>query len=141
MPMFRLPIPVMAFVTAGLVACAASTPDDLGSSDATASAGDGLIAGTDVDATGDVPCSTGGGLPDETCPFSVQREGNGTGIVVITKPDGRTRSIFFERGTAIGYDVNEADPGAFSAAQQDDFTLVWIGAESYRIPDAVVTGD
>ena len=72
----------------------------------------------------------------------MQREGNGTGIVTVTvtKPDGLTRSIFFERGNAIGYDVNEADPGAFSATRRDDFTLVWIGSESYRIPDTVLTG-
>lgn len=41
-----------------------------------------------------------------SCPFGVEREGGGSGIVTVTKPDGRTRAIFFENGAATGYDVS-----------------------------------
>ena len=58
--MFRFSIPILAFATAGLVACTASTPANVGSLKETSSGGDGFIAGVDSDATGDVPCSTGG---------------------------------------------------------------------------------
>jgi hypothetical protein len=38
--------------------------------------------------------------------------------------------MFFESGKAIGYDVSEADPGAFSAEKQGDLS----GNERYEIP-------
>ncbi len=42
------------------------------------------------------------------CPFGVTREGNGSGIVTVTKPDGRTRAIFFRNGRATGVDTSKA---------------------------------
>jgi hypothetical protein len=57
------------------------------------------------------------------CPFGVTRKGNGTANVTIKKPDGRKRVIFFEKGKAIAYDVNQADPGAFSASKQSDLFM------------------
>jgi len=39
-----------------------------------------------------------------------------------------------------GYDVSEADPGAFSAEKQGDLTIVRIGNERYEISDAVILG-
>lgn len=58
----------------------------------------------------------------------------------MTKPDGRTRSIFFEKGNATGYDMSQADRGEFSAAKQGDLNVIRIGAERYEIPDAVISG-
>lgn len=68
------------------------------------------------------------------------REGGGSGRVTITKPDGRQRVIFFDKGRAIGYDQSQADRGAFSATRQGDSTLVHIGDERYEIIDAVLFG-
>ena len=101
---------------------------------------DALVPGTAYHATGSIPCSMGGGQPTGSCPFGVTRKGGGSGIVTVTKPDGRTRAIFFEKGEATGYDVSEADPGAFSASRQGDLSIVRIGDERYEIPDAVVSG-
>ena len=75
-----------------------------------------------------------------SCPFGVKREGNGSGIVTVTKPDSRTRAIFFEQGKAIGADTSSADPGEFSASRQGDSTTVRIGEERYEVPDAVIFG-
>ena len=101
---------------------------------------DAKVPGTDYHATGSVPCSMGGGQPTGTCAFGVKREGSGSGIMTITKPDGRTRSIFFEKGRATGADVSQADPGEFSASREDDLNIVRIGKERYEIPDAVISG-
>jgi hypothetical protein len=60
--------------------------------------------------------------------------------VTITKPDGRTRAVFFEGGRATGSDASQADGGAFRATRASDLTTVHIGAERYEIPDAVVQG-
>lgn len=101
---------------------------------------DALVPGTDYHATGSLPCAMRAGDPSGSCPFGVVREGGGSGMVVVTKPDGRTRAIFFENGEAIGADVSEADPGEFFSARDADTTIVRIGDERYEIPDAVLTG-
>jgi hypothetical protein len=103
-------------------------------------AGDAKVAGTDYHATGMVPCSMEGGNPKGSCAFGVQREGNGSGMVTVMKPDGRTRTIFFENGQATGYDESQADPAEFSASKESDLSIVRIGREVYEIPDAVIYG-
>jgi len=101
---------------------------------------DALVPGTPYHATGNVPCSMGGGQPTTSCPFGVTRSGNGSGAVTVTKPDGRTRVIFFENGRATGCDASQADPGEFRASREGDLSIVRIGAERYEIPDAVIQG-
>ena len=107
---------------------------------ASAPAGDAKVPGTDFHATGDIPCSMGGGQPTGQCPFGVKREGGGSGVVTVTKPDGRTRAIFFEQSRATGYDRSQADPGEFRASRQGDLSIIRIGRERYEIPDAVIFG-
>jgi hypothetical protein len=102
--------------------------------------GDAKVPGTDYHATGNIPCSMGGGQPTSSCPFGVKREGNGSGVVTVTKPDGRTRAIFFDNGRATGADTSQADPGKFSAAKQGDLNIIHVGQERYEIPDAVIFG-
>jgi len=118
---------------AGGGASAATPPSTIASTDA-------LVEGTGFHATGNVSCSMGVDQPAGSCPFGVTREGDGNGMVTITKPDGRKRVVFFEKGRAIGADVSEADPGEFSANREDDTTIVHIGSERYEIPNAVVMG-
>jgi len=103
-------------------------------------ANDALVEGTDYHATGNIPCAMGGDQPTGSCPFGVKRKGNGSGMVTVTKPDGRTRTIFFEDGSATGADTSEADPGKFSAEKKDDVSIVRIGEERYEIFDAVIFG-
>jgi hypothetical protein len=106
----------------------------------TAPSSDALVKGTDFHATGNIPCTVAVSQSTASCPFGVKREANGSGIVTITKPDGRTRAIFFEDGKAVGADVSEADPGDFKAEKQGDLSIVRIGRERYEIPDAVIFG-
>ena len=61
-------------------------------------------------------------------------------MVTLTKPDGRTRTIFFEEGKATGYDVSQADPGEFKATKEGDIYIIHIGQERYEIPEAVIFG-
>ncbi|HEY9657283.1 MAG TPA: hypothetical protein V6C65_02380 [Allocoleopsis sp.] len=101
---------------------------------------DALVPGTNYHATGNIPCSMGEGQPTTSCSFGVTREGNGNGSVTVTKPDGRTRLIFFQNGRAIGYDQSQADSGSFSTERQSDLNIIHIGQERYEIPDAVILG-
>lgn len=111
-----------------------------GGSAGAAAARDAKVAGTQYHATGDIPCSTAAGQPTGSCSFGVTREGHGTGMVTVTKPDGRTRTIFFKKGKATGYDQSQADTGKFSVKKQGDLSIIRIGQERYEIPDAVILG-
>jgi len=76
------------------------------------------------------------------CEFGVARAGGGYATVVITKPDGRTRAIFFHMGQPIGADTGQADGyGEFRAGKEVDLNLIRVGDERYEIPDVVVVGD
>jgi hypothetical protein len=101
---------------------------------------DAKVPGTNYHATGNVTCSMGNGQPAGSCPFGVTRRGNGSADVTVTKPDGRKRVIFFDKGKAIGADTSQADPGAFSASKQGDIYIIRIGKERYEIFEAVIFG-
>ena len=92
------------------------------------------------DATGYIPCAQSIGQPMIQCGFGVARAGSGYATVVIKKPDGNTRSIYFRMGKPIGADTSEADFGKFSATREGDLNFIRIGNERYEIPDAVVLG-
>ena len=101
---------------------------------------DALVPGTNYNATGNIQCYFGGEQNAISCLFGVVREGNGSGSVTITKPDGRTRTIFFEDGKALGYDQSQADNGKFSSKKEGDLFIINIGEERYEIPEAVIFG-
>jgi hypothetical protein len=92
------------------------------------------------DATGKLPCAPSVGQPMTQCDFGVARAGGGYATVVIKKPDGRARAIFFRMGKPVGADTSEADPGRFSAVRESDLNFIRIGDERYEIPAAVVVG-
>lgn len=93
------------------------------------------------DATGDLPCAQHAGQPMTQCGFGVARAGGGYATVLITKPDGRTRTIFFRMGKPIGTDSSEADGGSeFRTTRENDLNFIRVGNERYEIPDAVVLG-
>ena len=97
--------------------------------------GDALVPGTNYHATGNINCYPGG-----SCPFGVRREGNGSGMVTVTRLDGRTRTIYFSNGRATGYDQSQADTGRLESFKQGDMNMINIGQEHYEIPDAVIFG-
>lgn len=93
------------------------------------------------DATGKLPCAQAAGQPMSECAFGVARAGGGYATVVVTRPDGRTRAIFFRMGRPLGADTSQADGyPEFSATKESDLNLIRIGGERYEIPDAVILG-
>ena len=61
--------------------------------------------------------------------------------VVVTKPDGVKRAIFFIDGTANSADTSQAGGyGEFKVKRESDLNLIRVGEERYEIPDAVITG-
>ena len=93
------------------------------------------------DATGDIPCAQSKGQPMGQCPFGVARDGGGSATVVVTRPDGRKRAIFFEKGKATSADLSQADGNmTFRATKEADLYKIQAGDERYEIPEAVIFG-
>lgn len=110
---------------------AASGPDD-----------SALRAGKgEFDATGKVPCAQLPGQPMMQCKFGVARSGGGYASVVVERPTGASRTIYFRMGKAVGADTSEADgSNTFRVSRESDLHNIRVGSERYEIPDAVVLG-
>jgi hypothetical protein len=107
---------------------------------------DARVEGTDFNATAELPCATDGGEPKLRCKAGVKRKWgeDGATIVVVTKPDGGTRSLYFKETEATGADSAEADGSAayaFKAVRAGDETRISFGPERYVVPDVFVVGD
>ena len=50
------------------------------------------------------------------CEFGVALAGGGYATVVIKKPDGRSRAIFFRMGRPVGADTSEAEGAYYTRA-------------------------
>lgn len=93
------------------------------------------------DATGPLPCAFAPGQPMGQCEFGVARAGGGYATVVVKKPDGRTRAIFFRMGRPLGADVAQSEGRRdFRATKEGDLHRIRVGNERYEIPDAVILG-
>ncbi|MGJ3265071.1 MAG: SH3 domain-containing protein [Salinarimonas sp.] len=102
---------------------------------------DAIDPQTGYNATGQVECYAGPGAEPQQCDFGVVREGNGTGTVTVTLPDGPSRAIFYDGGMPIAYDKSEADGDlGFETARVADGYMVSIGPARFVIPDAVIYG-
>jgi hypothetical protein len=92
-------------------------------------------------ATGQILCAQAAGQPMTQCNFGVARAAGGTATVVITKPDGRKRTIFFEKGQAVSADLSQADGDMnFRASKRADLFVIEAGKERYEMPEAVIFG-
>jgi hypothetical protein len=126
------------YVAAGFLTPAVSPDGSVarGPDDSALRAGQGSF-----DATGTIPCAAVRGQPAAECAFGVARAGGGYATVVVTRPDGSKRAIYFRMGRAIGADTSQADGyPEFRATRESDLHLIRVGDERYEIPDAVVQG-
>jgi hypothetical protein len=114
----------------------AAAPADSGRPTHSQRAGQGQF-----DARGPIPCAQHRGQPMGQCQMAVARDPGGSATVVVTRFDGRTRAIFFEKGKAISADLSQADGNMrFKATKEADLYKIQAGDERYEIPEAVVFG-
>jgi hypothetical protein len=94
------------------------------------------------DANGPVSCAMRAGQPMQDCQAAVARDPGGTATIVVTRPDGRKRFIFFEKGKATGADLSQADGSMHFRATKDAKGIYQIeaGNERYEIVDSFVFG-
>lgn len=103
--------------------------------------GDALVSGTNFNATGTLPCARSRKAPDESCEWGVMRQGDGSGTITVTWPDGGQRIIGFERNMPVWFDRSEADGGRDMTVIQDgELFKVMIGEERYEFPLALLDG-
>ncbi len=125
---------VISFAAPGGGAHGSTAAPDRGDSSERAGRGD-------FDANGPVKCAEGAGASWMQCDAAVARESGGTATVAVTRPDGRKRFIFFEKGKAIGADLSQADGSQhFHATRKGDMYLIEAGHERYQIIEAMVFG-
>ncbi len=109
------------------------------------SQGDAKVAGTEYNATAQIPCSGYKGAAAGQCPAGVVR-GTETGpYIEVTLPDGVQRTILFdEAGKFLSFSTAQADGTAamaITSSREGDTTIATLGTERYEIPDAFVLGD
>lgn len=104
-------------------------------------AGDRKIAGN-VARRGQLRCTSAGNRPMAKCDFSVVERRGGTFTVVVTRPDGGQRAIFFANGKVRGADIAQkpgVKPQRLVTTTELDLFVVSVGEERYEIPkDAVL---
>jgi hypothetical protein len=98
---------------------------------------DALVAGTNYNATAEVPCITAADAPKGHCKAGVMRMAGGEATVELQTPDGGQRHIYFKNGRPDSSDAN----APMQATRQGDVNIIRIGTvEVYEIPDAFVVG-
>jgi len=97
---------------------------------------DAKVAGTDFNATGEIPCAQYEGQPMSPCRFGVIRQGAGDATVRVFWHGGGERNIYFKSGKAQSSD----SPAGLRAEKASDLNRVYIGAERFEIPDAAIFG-
>ena len=107
--------------------------------------GDALVENTGFNATGTVACVTRAGWRVRDCAAGVVRNGDGSAVVTVFHPEGRSRDILFgpdKRATGVRTAEDDgSDRQPFSAARGTNATIVRLGPERYEIPDIMVQGD
>lgn len=121
-----------------------SVPEDrTGQSGEGDSQSDAKVAGTNYNATAEVPCK-GPGTANGACKAGVTR-GPDQIAVDITLPGGKTRTLLFDgKGKFITHRSAQADGSAALASagkREGDWTVISVGPEQYRVPDAFTLGD
>jgi hypothetical protein len=95
----------------------------------------------DFDATGTIPCRRVAGQPTRNCDFGVARGPGGEATLIVTRPDGTTRALFFQNGQFLSADTSQADGYPdYGATREGDLFVITVGEERYEVPDAAVFG-
>jgi hypothetical protein len=88
-------------------------------------------------ASGEIPCADAFGQPTSACRAAVTRLGPGIADVVVSLPDGGTRTIRFRGGKPDGSD----SPEPLQATREGSLNMIRIGkAERFEILDALALG-
>lgn len=122
-----------------------AAPEPAAPAQRTEADGDALVENTGFNATGTVPCVTRAGWAMRECAAGVVRSRDGSAVVTIFHPEGRSREILFgpdKRATGVRTaEADGSDRQPFSATRGANATIVRLGPERYEIPDIMVQGD
>jgi hypothetical protein len=125
---------------------APAVPGDLGgwaAADYLAPADSALRAGQGVfDRIGQLDCAIPADRPPASCVFGVARDPGGMATVVVTRPDGLRRALFFVDGSFQSTDASQAAGGFDTDVEMVDGVFeIRIDDERYAVPEAAIAGD
>lgn len=103
-------------------------------------AGDKKIAGS-VARVGQLRCTSAGNMPMTKCGYSVIERRGGTFTIVVARPAGGQRAIFFANGKVRGADIVQQPgmkPQRLVTTTELDLFVVSVGEERYEIPKDIV---
>lgn len=81
----------------------------------------------------------GEGQAPTYCAYQVERKGNGTAAVTITKPDGTSLVVRFTTGTATSVEIGESSV-SFTGSKEGGMHIIKVGQERYGILNSVIHG-
>lgn len=130
---FEIPVSLFAASSAGTATQLPLAPPPMA---------DATVAGTQFNATSQIACVRDMDAAEAMCDAGVVRNGDGTGYIDISWPDGGGRVIYFEDNTPHHYDESQADGGAQMTVSRDgnDTFVVFVGQARFVIPSAFITG-
>jgi heat shock protein HslJ len=101
-----------------------------------------LRAGQGVfDAIGRLACAEEAGAPLGDCDYGLARDGTHSVVVVVFRPDGMERVLFFADGGFAYADTSQAGGGFDTESTLDDGVFrIRVDSERYEIPETVVMG-
>ena len=106
---------------------------------------DALVENRGFYGTGTIRCVTRAGWAPRDCAAGVIRNRDGSMVVTVFHPEGRSRDILFgpdRRATGVRTaEADGSDRQPFSATRGADETIVRLGPERYEIPDEAIDGD
>jgi len=96
----------------------------------------------DFDARGRVRCAQERGQAPGECEAAVARDTDGKASVVVTFPNGFSRTLFFARGEFVSASATMSGSGTDTDQRiEDELHLVRVDDQRYELPDVFVFGE
>lgn len=92
------------------------------------------------DTTGKITCSMNSEEKTQ-CEYGIAHDQGGDATMVIKKPDGRTRAIFFQLGEPMSVDTSQADGYLeLKVSKENEAYIIDLEREYYEVPDTIILG-
>ncbi|XZG70470.1 hypothetical protein ACTSKR_01035 [Chitinibacteraceae bacterium HSL-7] len=97
-----------------------------------------MALGLTYHASGRLSCVSSYGGAAGLCPFTVFRTSDGSGRVMVTRPDGVVRTLYFSQFHPTGFERLPDDHGRFVSSRGTDESRIGVGDERYDVPDQLL---
>lgn len=93
------------------------------------------------DNIGTLPCQIAAAADVDICDYGIARDGGGTAVMVIYRPDGSERVLHFAEGDLVFAEVqSDQDAGVIDSRVQNDMIAVTLADEYFEVPQRLLLG-